>query len=280
MIHSYFFLPYEFSPMVLVLCLGALAVYIRGLYRAPTRPGFGRIIAFITGILLIYVVMQTRFDYWSQHTFFIHRLQHLVLHHLGPFLIALSGPSSILGSGMPESLRRTLATIWYRPLVQHCYYIIQQPVIAGVLFVGLIYLWLMPNIHFYAMLNRPLYTLMNWSMAVDGLLFWWMILQIWPDVQYPNRQYAWRILLLFLITMPQIVIGAYIALSGKSLYSIYAACGRIWPISPAVDQQLGGLITWIPAAMMSLFGMLAVMYRWLHSNDPVPTKNNVLSAST
>ena len=278
--HFDFFLPYEFSPVVLVLCLGGLAVYLRGLYRAPVRPGFGRIIAFITGVMLIYVVMQTRFDYWSQHTFFIHRLQHLVLHHLGPFLIALSGPASLLGPGMPESLRQPLATFWHRPLTQRCYYIIQQPVISGLLFVGLIYFWLIPDIHFYAMLNRPLYTLMNWSMAVDGLLFWWMILQIRPGAKHSNWHYAWRILVLFLITLPQIGIGAYIALCGKSLYSIYAVCGRIWPISPTVDQQLGGLITWIPAAMMSLFGMLAVLYRWLHSNDHIPANYHALSVSS
>ena len=277
---SNFFLPYEFSPAVLILCVGGLIVYLRGLYRAPERPGFGRIIAFIAGIVLIYVVMQTRFDYWSQHTFFIHRLQHLVLHHLGPFLIALSGPAAVLGCGMPGLLRRPLTAVWHRPLVQLCYRIIQQPVIAGLLFVGLIYFWLVPEIHFYAMLSHHLYALMNWSMAVDGLLFWWMIMHGWPGVEHSHRPYAWRIVVLFLITVPQIIIGAYIALCGKSLYSIYAVCGRIWPISPLVDQQYGGLITWIPAAMMSLFGMLAVLYRWLHSNDPVPAKNNALSVST
>ena len=282
--HADFFLPYEFSPAVLVLCLGGLTCYLRGLYRAPVRPGFSRIIAFITGVLLIYVVMQTRFDYWSQHMFYIHRLQHLVLHHLGPFLIALSSPGTLLGAGTPELLQRPMAAVWHRPVVQCCYRTIQQPAIAGMLFVGLIYLWLEPDIHFYVMLSRPLYTLMNWSMAVDGLLFWWMILQGWPGVQHSTRPYGWRILVLFLITLPQIFIGAYIALCGKSLYSIYAVCGRIWPVSPAVDQQLGGLITWIPAAMMSLFGMLAVLYQLLQaekrSHDHLPGSNHVLSASS
>lgn len=279
-----FFLPYEFSPAVLVLCLGGLIFYLRGLYRASARPDFGRIVAFITGVLLIYVVMQTRYDYWSQHMFFIHRLQHLVLHHLGPFLIALSAPGAVLGTGTPGLLRRPLAAWWYRPLTQRCYRTVQQPAIAGILFVGLIYFWLIPNIHFYAMLNRYLYALMNWSMALDGLLFWWMILQGWPGAQQSNRNYAWRLLVLFLVTPPQIFIGAYISLSGKSLYSIYAVCGRIWPVSAAVDQQLGGLITWIPAAMMSLFGMLVVLYQLLQSekrrHEHLPSSNHVLSVSS
>lgn len=260
-----FFLPYEFSPAVLLLCLGALIFYIRGLYRSPGSVGFGRPIAFITGVVLIYLVMQTRYDYWSQHMFFVHRLQHLVLHHLGPFLIALAIPGSILARGTPESLRRLLAVIWRQPGIRHAYAVVQQPVIAGILFVGLIYLWLIPGIHFYAMLDARLYALMNWSMAVDGLLFWWMIIHGWPGARDVSRPYAWRILLLFIIALPQIAIGAYIALCGVSLYDIYAVCGRIWPIPARVDQQVGGLITWIPAAMMSLFGMLAVLRLWLHA---------------
>ena len=108
-----FFLPYEFSPAVPVLCLGGLVVYLRGLYLVPVKPGLGRSIAFITGVTLVYVVMQTRFDYWSQHMFFVHRLQHLVLHHLGAFLIALSGPATVLSAGAacwPPSPR--LSPIW------------------------------------------------------------------------------------------------------------------------------------------------------------------------
>ena len=276
-----FFLPYEFSPAVLVLCLGGLVIYLRGLSRPTVRPGPGRIIAFIAGVLLIYVVMQTRYDYLSQHMFFIHRLQHLVLHHLGPFLIALSGPGVVLGAGTPEVLRRPVAAFWRLPFTQGCYRVIQHPVIAGLLFVGLIYLWLIPDIHFYAMLNRRLYALMNWSMALDGLLFWWMILQGWPGMSQSKRQYAWRILVLFLITLPQIFIGAYISLCGRSLYSIYAVC---WPISAQTDQTLGGLITWIPAAMMSLFGMLVVLYQLLQSekrNHKLPSEHpHVLSASS
>ena len=279
-----FFLPYEFSPAVLLLCLGGLVFYVRGLYLRPGRNGVGRAIAFITGVLLIYVVMQTRFDFWSQHMFFIHRTQHLVLHHLGPFLIALAGPGAILAAGTPGVLRRPLAAIWRKPPVQALYAMVQQPAIAALLFVGLIYLWLIPNIHFYAMLNKHLYALMNWSMALDGLLFWWMIFHGWPGERATHSPYAWRILILFLITLPQIALGAYIALCGKTLYSIYAVCGRIWPIPAAVDQELGGLITWIPAAMMSLFGMLAVLRQWLlaekRSQEYPQVKNHALPVSS
>lgn len=265
-----FFEPYKFSPAVFTLCLGGLVFYVRGLRRNPaTSSGIGQRISYISGVVLIYLVMQTRYDFWSQHMFFIHRIQHLVLHHLGPFLIALAAPQAELSSGTPGWLRRPLAIFWRHRVTQTIYNLIQQPLVASILFVGLIYFWLIPSIHFYAMLSWPLYGLMNWSMAVDGLLFWWMLFNIRPQILPAPRFFLMRIVLLFIIAIPQIVLGAYIALSGNPLYSVYAVCGRIWPLSAAVDQELGGLITWIPAAMMSLFGMLAVLHKWMKSEKRI-----------
>ncbi len=261
-----FFLPYEFSPTVLLVCLAALIFYVRGLRQsAVIDQGFGRPLAFILGVIGMYAVMQTHFDFWSQHMFFIHRIQHLVLHHLAPFLIALSGPQLVLAAGTPALIRRPLAAVWRHRLTQTLYDWLQHPIVAPVLFVGLIYLWLIPSIHFYAMLNRPLYLLMNWSMAIDGLLFWWLMFQPRMQGKPPKRVYGSRILILFLITWPQIAIGAYLSLSGQEIFNVYAVCGRIWPLAPAVDQQIGGLVTWIPAAMMSLFGALVVLRQWLRT---------------
>src|SRR5699024_8128935 len=99
------------------------------------------------------------------------------------------------------------------------YRTIQQPVIATLLFVGLIYLWLYPPVHFYAMLNVPLYRTMNWSMAVDGLLFWYLILD-WRTPREGGLRYGFRLLILALIILPQDAIGAYIAMSGHVIYHV------------------------------------------------------------
>ena len=172
-------MPWEFSWPVQLTIWGALLLYWNGMRRSRPEelPGHGPVLAFVTGIVLMYLVTQTRFDYWSQYMFFVHRGQHLVLHHLAPFLIALSMPAPVLARGLPAPVRawfarrRLLGSLWvgvYRTL--------QQPLIACVLFVGLIAFWLTPEIHFDAMLNSTLYWVMNWSMALDGLLFWWLML--------------------------------------------------------------------------------------------------------
>lgn len=168
--------PWEFSPTVLLLCAGSVLLYVRGLRHASgeaTSPGFWRIAAFFVGLTSIYAFLQTQLDYLSQHMFWIHRLQHLVLHHAGPFLIALAAPLEIMALGAPRWLRRGLfVPVFNNPLTLRLYRLLQHPVVAPLLFTGLIGYWLIPSIHFKAMLSLARYDLMNWSMLIDGLLFW------------------------------------------------------------------------------------------------------------
>jgi len=247
--------------------------YLRGLGQLSPRgnaPGRWRVTGFLVGLGLMYGSLQTRFDYYAQHMFFLHRLQHLALHHLGPFLVALSAPQRAIMAGMPQAMRRGVTSrILGNRVVRGIYRVIQQPAVSALIFVGLIYLWLYPGVHFYAMLNVPLYNLMNWSMAIDGLLFWWMIFNLPRQDTSPTAYFGGRILALFLIMPPQIVAGAYLSLSHHSIYSVYAVCGRLWPISPLVDQELGGLNTWIPACMMSVLAGVIVLSRWMQRDKPV-----------
>lgn len=258
-----FLVPWHVSWPILAACAAAVALYVCGLTRsraAGERVGFWKPLAFLLGVGLMYAVTQTHLDYYSQFLFFAHRAQHLVLHHLGPFLVALSAPAPVLARGLPMAVRESWprARPYAAPL-RVIYRALQQPVIAAVLFVGLIYFWLTPSIHFDAMLSLDLYWIMNWSMALDGLLFWWLILGRGPDGITPRLSYGKRILILALIVPPQILLGAYIALSGRELFGIYAVCGRPFPISPMVDQQIGGLITWIPASMMSVIAAVILL---------------------
>lgn len=264
-----FFVPWEWSWPVQLSVWGTLLLYWNGLRRSrpEQRPGTWTVVAFVTGVVLMYLVTQTRFDYWSQYMFFVHRGQHLVLHHLAPFLIALAMPAAVLGRGLPEPVkawfgRRTvLAAIWVRT-----YRALQQPFLACFLFVGLIAFWLTPEIHFDAMLSSTLYWVMNWTMALDGLLFWWLIFEHGKRGITPRLGYGTRVLLLAAVMVPQIIIGASITFADGVWFDVYAVCGRAWPIEPMTDQLLGGLITWIPAAMMSVVGALIVLRFWMYSD--------------
>lgn len=268
-----YLLPYDFSPVTLLGFVLALGFYGTGLLLMPERerPGCGRILVFVTGILLCYGVMQTRFDYYSQYMFFVHRGQHLVLHHLGPFLIALSNPLPVL-----QFWHRRLGlghTPLLRPLAW-IYRVLQHPLVAPVLFAGLVYFWLWPAIHFDAMLSRQLYWIMNWSMLLDGILFWWLIFDPRSPAAGEALGYGKRMLLLAVVAIPQLILGAWIVFSRGMVYDVYEVCGRAWPMAPETDQLLGGLLTWIPPGMMSVLGILIILRRAMHQNDRTPHPAN------
>ena len=260
--------PWDFSwPEFLAAALCAWW-YGRGVALTPAteRPSVARSVSFAAGMTLIYTVLQTHFDYMAQHMFFLNRLQHLAMHHLGPFLIALAWPGAAIRRGMPAPLRRTIDDRRLRRAVRA----IQHPVIAGVLFVGLIDLWLIPAVNFEAMIDPRLYAMMNWSMVVDGLLFWCLVLD--PRSSPPARaSFAVRMITTILVMFPQITLGSYLTFTGHDLYSFYDLCGRLYPTMSALnDQHIGGIIAWIPASMMSSVAfMLTLNYIRIHE-DSVP----------
>ena len=262
--------PWEPQPVLIAVFAIVAVCYVRGLARRRRLRDTAPAIAFGLGLISMYVVMQTHVDYYAQYMFFIHRAQHLILHHLGPFLIALSMPTAVLAAGAPAWLNRGVRGLGTLPPVMASYRFVQHPVISALLFVGLIYFWLTPSIHFTAMLSARDYWLMNLSMAVDGLLFWWFMLDPRPPgTTRTTYSTGLRIIVLWAVMPPQIALGAYIALAPDTVYDVYAVCGRAFPISPIVDQQLGGLITWIPAAMMSVVATLILLrFGFVHDRSP------------
>jgi putative membrane protein len=250
-------LPWDFSPSFYMAAALTLFWFGRGLALTPAgeRPALWRTVAFLLGVAAIWAVLQTRFEYWSQHMFFLNRIQHVVMHHVGPFLVALGGAGGVVRRGMPPRLRQIAdsapAAIALR--------IVQQPVLAAVLFVGLFCFWLVPAVHFRAMIDPRLYALMNWSMVLDGILFWCLVLD--PRPRPPARlSYGVRAALALGVMFPQIALGAVVTFSRTDLYPYYDLCGRLFAtVSPLNDQHVGGIVIWIPPAMMSVIGLLLVV---------------------
>ncbi len=249
--------PWDFSPVEFFSISLAFLWFLRGLATesARPRPETWRAVSFVAGLGVIYLVLQTRFDYWAQHLFLLNRVQHVVMHHLGPFLLALAGAGDTLRRGMPSWVRRAAES---RP-VSAISSVLQRPWIAGVLFAGSFFFWLIPPIHFRAMLDARLYQLMNWTMVVDGILFWSLALDSRPKP--PARiSFGARIGLILGVMIPQVVLGALLTVWPRSLYPSYDLCGRMLPsMSALTDQHLGGAIVWIPPGILSMAGLLRLI---------------------
>ena len=99
-------------------------------------------------------------------------------------------------------------------------------------------------------------------MLIDGFLFWWLVLG--PEWHGEAKGFKIRIAMMLVVVVPQQLLGAYITLTDSIIYDVYDVCGRAWPISPMEDQIYGGIVTWIPASMMSVLGLVLVLRRRLN----------------
>jgi putative membrane protein len=249
--------PWDFSWFEYGVAALSLWWFARGLARAvpAERLAWWECACFLAGVAALWIVLETRFEYMAQHMFFLNRIQHVVMHHLGPFLVALAGAGATIRRGMPAPLARLASSRPVRRLMD----VIQQPLLAAVVFVGSFYFWLIPAVHFRAMIDPRLYALMNWTMVGDGLLFWSLVLDRRP--QPPARaSYGVRVALAAGVMFPQIGLGAFITFAMHDLYPYYELCGRIFPsISAITDQHIGGIVIWIPPSMMSVVAVVLVL---------------------
>jgi putative membrane protein len=250
-------LPVSFGWIAYLGLIWPTLWYCRGLRWAPRdeRPHWLRRSAFFAGIAVLYVVMLTRFDDLAQHMFLLNRIQQATLHHLGPFLLGLAWPGEMLSRGAPDWVLRCARTRWVQRIVR----ILLHPVVASVLFVGVLWLWLWPTVQFRMMLSAPLFAVMNLSLVLDGLLFWFLVLDPRPSPP-AGHSYAVRLVTCVAVIFPQLFLGSWLIFGFTVLYPQYEWFGRVFPsIEPLLDQHLGGLVVWIPSSLMSSIAFMLIM---------------------
>ncbi|TAM57463.1 MAG: cytochrome c oxidase assembly protein [Rhodanobacter sp.] len=254
--------PWEFSWVFLATFLLACALYLRGSRRL--RVSLGRQLAFWAGMAIIYLSLHTYLDYYAEHEFFVHRLQQLLLHHLAPLLIVVAYPAGTLRAGLPLAWRarllRPLQRSWPWRLVMG---VLLNPTVASLLFVIFVLIWLIPPLQTLAMLDWRVYRFMNWTMLISGFAYWSLVLDHRPHP--PGRMIAGMRVLSPVITMsPQILAGAIVTFSKTDLYPIFEICGRAFTFNVLTGQLIGGLITWVPAALIETIGGLLALRLWLN----------------
>jgi putative membrane protein len=270
--------PWEFSPtLVLMFVVGGL-LFLRGIrvHRVSTTRQF----FFWVGMAFLYLSLHTRIDYYAERMFFIHRLQHLILHHLGPLFIMGAYPGQVMRAGLPKSWRYRLRDFRVTRPGRILEAVLTNKIFVPVLFVLLVVGFLIPTVQFYSMLDWRLYRLMNWSVVISGFMYWNLILDRRPSppaVLSPGG----RILSPVITMVPQMIVGAVITFTEYDLYPIFDLCGRAIPgMTALTDQAIGGLTMWVLAGFVEVFGLLfalATLMR-LSAKNRLPNKQDIKRA--
>ncbi len=268
--------PWEFSPTLVLAFIVGGWLFLRG---TRTRDVSAlRKWLFWTGMVLLYLSLHTRVDYYAERLFFAHRLQHVVLHHLGPLLVMLAYPGSIMRSGLPMAARRWLRAFMPSRPGRAVHALLTNKYWVPFLFVFLVLVWMDPTVQFYSMLDWRLYRLMNWSVVISGFMYWNLVLDRRPSppaVMSPGG----RVFSPIITTVPQMVTGAIITFTERDIYPLFDLCGRAIPGMTAVqDQVIGGLTMWVLAGFIEVFGTLYALgtVMRLSSKGRLPEKRRKL----
>jgi len=264
-----------FTPDIAIPMLLTVVIYFRGRAkrREAGRPvSNGQTITFILGMLCFVIALQSPLEPLSEHFLFFHQIEHLLMRGLGPLLLILSMPLAPLLQGLPKGVRHSVLTpIIRNRIIQGLYHFLGHPVIASILFIATLLIWQIPNLHNAALADQTLHNTMHVTMIVTGFFFWWLICD--PRQKSSRIPFAIRIVILWVVTIPNTIIGAIITLKKDPIYAAYDVLNGRLAIEMMLDQQLGGIMIWGPGGMMGLIGTGVVFFLMSRSDrkERLPT---------
>ena len=223
-----------------------------GARLAGTAPPFlrrGQQVAFFSGLLVIFLSLNGPLhDLSDTYLFSAHMVQHLVLALVVPPLLLVGTPGWML--------RPFLGNAKIDPVARA----ITKPTRCFIIFNVVISLWHLPPLYNTAMAYHPIHIVQHLTLMVASVLMWWPFLSPLPEL--PRLSYPGQMLYCFLMVIPMSIVSIYIAMADHVLYPAYSIAPRVWDITPLSDQQIGGLIMWIPGGLLFYVVMTVVFFKW------------------
>ena len=247
------------APMVLALWLygrGFLAIWKRAAHGQ--RELAARAIAFAGGMVMLGIALLSPLDRWGAELFAAHMVQHELLMLVAAPLLVLGRPLPVFLWAFRESGRQRLVAFAQRRSVRRAWSALLAPTVGWLLHALALWLWHIPAF-FDAVLQRQwVHDLQHLTFLITALVFWAALL----EERRRDHQGA-GILYLFTTTVHTSVLGALITFASHPWYASYLQTPLQWGLTALEDQQLGGLIMWVPGSLIYIGLALVLLARWI-----------------
>jgi cytochrome c oxidase assembly factor CtaG len=256
------------------------AIYVRGwLQIRKTRPQLfprWRLIAFLGGVLAIFIAVASPLDTFSESLLFMHMAQHFVLMSIAPPLMVLGAPVVPMLRGLP---RRVIH--WVRPLFRigvlpRIGAFLTQPKIAWLAMNAAYLAWHVPRAYEFALASENWHNFEHACFFFTSLMFWWPVIAPWPYRQTWSR---W-ILLPYMVLADLVNTGlsASLCFSGRLLYPSYAAVPRLFGLSALNDQIAAGAFMWVMGSTVFLIPAMGITLQLLSPKRQRRASPNMVAA--
>jgi putative membrane protein len=246
---------WTWSPVVLAMSVAALAAYLI-VCRLQARLWY-----FLAALGVFLLAMISPIQALADgYLFSAHMAQHILLLLIAPALLLMSLPRALSLPALPGFLQK-----------------FAQPVAGWIAGVGSMWIWHAPALCNAAVSSKPVFALQTLSLLFLGALFWWQIL-----APRESQRLAPLSAVLYLASscVACSVLGIIFTFSPVTVCSIYAQpsdpLGMLstirsgWGMTPEKDQQLGGLLMWVPLCLVYLGAIFRQLARWFSEPGAAP----------
>jgi putative membrane protein len=235
-------------------------IYFRGVRSLWSQAATGRgirgwqAIAYAGGWMFLVVALITPLDVLGKRSFAAHMVQHEVLMLLAAPLLVLGRPLAPYLWAMPIGWRRSLGSIAKTNWFSAGWRTLTHPLSAWALHAVILWIWHAPALFQAALQDEVVHTLQHFSFLLSALVFWWALFN-------SRNAYGAAVLYLFTTAVHTSVLGALLTFSRSVWYPVYDP--PPFGLTALEDQQLGGLIMWVPGGMVYVIAALSLFGIWL-----------------
>ena len=251
------------APTVIVGLLFALWMYQRGVRALWRRGGAGRGVArwrvacFAGGMLAIAIALVSPIDAMGSALFAAHMTQHMLLVVVAAPLLMLGDVGTAALWALPIAARRDVGMWWrHAGVLPAIWRALRRPLVAWTLHVGALWLWHLPSMYDAALRDEALHVVEHASFFLTALLFWYPLAE-----PHARRRVGLGVATLYLFAagLQCTLLGALISFARRPWYFVHFGTTSAWGLTPLEDQQLAGLIMWIPAGLVYLIALVPIV---------------------
>lgn len=262
-------LEWSFEPWVLFCLALSAGLYVVGLVRLWRHTGSGRglspmhALAFAAGWLALVLALVSPLDALGSELFSMHMIQHEVLMVVAAPLLVLGRPLAAWAWALPPPWRRACGAFFHAPAWRAPWLLVTSPLSAWVLHAAAVWIWHVPRLFETALASEAVHAFQHITFLLTALLFWWSVFGA-----IAHRHQSIALLSLFTTMAHTGALGALLSLSPVAWYATYAATAPAYGFTALEDQQLGGLVMWMPAGLAYIIAGLVLAARWLQRPTP------------
>lgn len=259
------------DPVIAIGLLLTTWLYLRGVAGMWRASGDGRVIShssrwsYVAGVAVLVVALFSPLDALGAALFSAHMVQHLLLFLVAPMLLALGRPLVAMSWALPERARkRVLVAMHRQSMLRGIQAAWSHPVVIWVTFTFALWIWHVPALYDAALRSDLVHALEHMTFLVAAFMFWSWLLA--PSAGRESRR-GLAVLFIFTSVMQSGVLGALLTFAPEPMYEGHLPFTAAWSLTPIEDQQLAGLLMWIPMGLWLTATTVYVFIAWLRDAE-------------